>query len=238
MTQRTLSAICFCGLLAACSNGPETINSPPRTADQTPPAATRSYEVSVVNLTQAQPLSPFAVVFSEFQGFRAWRVGQAASPQLELLAEGGDNGELLEVTRSIGSASDNGPLAPGATTVIDADVTESGTVYLTAVSMLVNTNDAFVGITGADISALDTGESATWALPVWDAGTEANSELAGTIPGPADGGEGFNAARDDVDYVARHPGVVTADDGYAESVLTEQHRFNTPVAMLTIRRID
>jgi len=187
MTQRTLFAICFCWLLASCSNGPETANSPPRSMDGTPTVVTRSYEVSVVNLTQAQPLSPFALVFSEFQGFRAWRVGQAASPQLEVLAEGGDNSRLLEVTRSIGNASDSGPLAPGATTVIDADVTESDSIYLTAVSMLVNTNDAFVGIAGADISSLDTGDSVTWTLPVWDAGTEANSEVAGTIAGPADG---------------------------------------------------
>ncbi|MFT5808172.1 MAG: hypothetical protein ACI9LG_002473 [Moritella dasanensis] len=31
----------------------------------------------------------------------------------------------------------------------------------------------------------------TYNLPAYDAGTEANSEAVGTIPGPADGGEGL-----------------------------------------------
>ncbi|PHQ61813.1 MAG: hypothetical protein COC08_03300, partial [Maribacter sp.] len=33
-------------------------------------------------------------------------------------------------------------------------------------------------------------------------------------------GEGFNATRDDVDRVHAHPGVISADDGLANSVLS------------------
>ena len=104
--------------------------------------------------------------------------------------------------------------------------------------MLVNTNDAFAGKGGIDLNALALGEQVTMNLPVYDAGTEGNNELAGTIPGPADGGEGFNAARDDVNVVSRHSGVVTNIDGYADSVLDESHRFDTPVARLTVRRVN
>jgi hypothetical protein len=35
-----------------------------------------------------------------------------------------------------------------------------------------------------------------------------------------------------------HPGVVSADDGFATSALTEQHRFDNPVAEIRITRLD
>ena len=48
----------------------------------------------------------------------------------------------------------------------------------------------------------------------YDSGTEANSEAAGTIPGPVDGGQGFAPVRDDpVDRVLMHSGVLTAAGG-------------------------
>ncbi|HKI50534.1 MAG TPA: hypothetical protein VJ995_00535 [Geothermobacteraceae bacterium] len=55
---------------------------------------------------------------------------------------------------------------------------------------------------------------------------------------PAGGGEGFNPMRDDRDYVAIHPGVVTAAEGLASSALHERHRFQSPVARLLVTRID
>jgi hypothetical protein len=73
----------------------------------------------------------------------------------------------------------------------------------------------------------------------YDAGTEADSELATDIPGPAGGGEGYNAARDDqADQVAMHAGVISGDDGFATSDLTEQHRFDNPVVEVRISRTD
>jgi len=103
----------------------------------------------------------------------------------------------------------------------------------------VNTNDAITGINGASIADLQPGESMTWRAIAYDAGTEANTELAAHIPGPAGGGEGFNAARDDVaDRVAMHSGVVGQDDGNAASDLTGQHRFDNPVAEVRIERIN
>ena len=87
--------------------------------------------------------------------------------------------------------------------------------------MLVNTNDAFSGINAMELDQLESGHTRVVYSYALDAGTEANSELAGTIPGPADGGEGFNAIRDDVtSVVTSHAGVVSQDDGHATSVLT------------------
>ena len=115
------------------------------------------------------------------------------------------------------------------------DTTDS---KLSLVSMLVNTNDAFTGLNAIDLASLAAGDSWTGYAGVYDAGTEANSEMAGTIPGPIDGGTGFDAARDDVDFVAMHPGVVSMDDGLATSVLTQAHRFDNPAVYITITRTE
>ena len=102
--------------------------------------------------------------------------------------------------------------------------------------MLVNTNDAFIGKNSLAINNLEVDESITVYLPVYDAGTEGNNELAGTIPGPADGGEGYNALRADVNIVSRHPGVVTQEEGYDDSILDSSHQFDSPAAKLVIKR--
>jgi hypothetical protein len=102
--------------------------------------------------------------------------------------------------------------------------------------MLVNTNDAFTGVNGLPIGDLSVGESKIYLSQPWDAGTESNTETAATIPGPAGGGEGFNPVRDDRDYIATHPGVVTGDDGLASSILDESHRFIGPVVKFVVTR--
>lgn len=107
---------------------------------------------------------------------------------------------------------------------------------LTLATMLVNTNDAFVGLDGVDLSGLGRNESMVLHARVYDAGTEANSETAATIPGPAGGGEGYNAARDERDFIAVHRGVVSRDDGLATSALDASHRFDNPGARIVITR--
>jgi hypothetical protein len=73
-------------------------------------------------------------------------------------------------------------------------------------------------------------------LPVYDAGTEANDEEAANVPDPAAGGEGFNASRNDVDWVRIHPGVISSEDGLTGSALIGSHRFDNPVIKLTLTR--
>ena len=200
---------------------------------------TLSYDIKVTNLTSNQPLSPLFAQLHNSE-YKAWKIGMAASVGLEMLAEGGDNSALLNgqssnVYRSISGA---GAIGPGAADMLSIEADMSSSMQLTFISMLVNTNDAFIGRTGIDLSNLVVGEEVKYLLPIYDAGTEGNSELEGTIPGPADGGEGFNMARDDVDYVARHPGIVGMDHGYSESVLNSTHGFDSPAAVLTITRTE
>lgn len=200
----------------------------------------QTYEVTLTNLSNSQPLSPLAMVLHSSQ-YNGWSVGEPASTGLEQLAEGGDNTEFLSTTTTAGiisTLSGDGVVMPGVSDRIELTVNGSIDLQLTVATMLVNSNDAFSGKRGIDLNMLALGEQVTMSLPTYDAGTEGNTELAGTIPGPADGGEGFNAVRNDVNVVSRHSGIVSNMDGYVDSVLDESHRFDAPVAQLVVRRVN
>jgi len=230
----TAAAVCF---LAACGDGsteqPDT--TPDDTATPQPdPITPASFDVAATNLTLGQPLSPLAVLIHD-SGQSVLRIGEAASAGLELLAEGGDNSELLAEIEAVAEASGGAPVGPGSSETLTLELPDDQTdgLSLSVVSMLVNTNDAITGLHGISLAGMAVGDSMTYSAVAYDAGTEANSELAGTIPGPADGGEGFNEMRDDVgDFVTMHPGVVTADDGLTLSVLNQMHRFDNPGPVL------
>ena len=154
------------------------------------------------------------------------------------MAESGDNSGILATTDALASASGTGVVLPSMSETITVSVDDTMPMYISVATMLVNTNDAFSGLTAVDISALNVAESLTFKPGTYDAGTEKNSEMMGTIPGPADGGEGFNSARDDVNVVAMHPGVVSYDDGLMGSVLTQAHKFDNPTLSITITRME
>ena len=210
-----------------------------------PPAVTTAtFEVTVSNLTNAQPLSPIAVIAHQ-NSFPVFTIGEPASPGLEALAEGGDNTALLAEANAVAgigdTASGAAPIGPaGSETVsLTMDASTLGLMTISVSSMLVNTNDAITGVNAVPLGDLQVGDSISMPSIAYDAGTEANTESAAHIPGPAGGGEGFNAARDDIaDRVAMHPGVVGQDGGFASSDLNGQHRFDNPVAQITIERIN
>lgn len=199
----------------------------------------RTYRITVTNITHNQPISPAAVVMHS-EAYVAWRIGEAASGPLELLAESGDPSDFITAAQGnpnvLATATGSGVVLPGATDSVDVSFTTSTAIRLSAATMLVNTNDAFSGLDAQSIDALDVGQSASYLLPAYDAGTESNSESAGSIPGPAAGGEGFNPARDDSDFVRIHPGVVSVQDGLGSSTLDGSHRWDNPVVKLTITR--
>jgi hypothetical protein len=219
--------------LAGCSDNDNDSSAPVQPPVVAP--VMQDYSVMITNLTANQPMSPVAVVAQE-SGSRLWSTGMAASVALETLAESGDSSELAGETGVNELFSGDGVLVPGATQSITMSLEQSSVADLSIVTMLVNTNDAFAGTTGFNLSTLAVDDTTTLRVIAYDAGTEANSEEKGTIPGPADGGEGFNAARDDNDKVHGHPGVISADDGLTDSVLSASHRFDNPVMMIKITR--
>lgn len=233
------------GLVATVAAGCDSNdNAPTAEPPPAPPPAMASFDITVTNLTNGQPLSPVAVVAHQ-SGYSVFGVGTAATAGLETLAEGGDNSMLIAEADAdamvMTSASGAAPIGPAGSETITIEVLESELPGLTvsAVTMLVNTNDAITGFNGSIVGDMMAGDSSSWRTIAYDAGTEANTEAAAHIPGPAGGGEGFNAARDDIaDRVAMHSGIVSQDDGFAASDLTGQHRFDNPVAQIRIERIN
>ncbi len=230
MKYRILLVAASVALLAGCNS------------DDNDEATSFRYTVNVVNLTANQPMSPLAVL-THNSDFRLFEIGQSASVALEHLAEGGSNAELLAMMNSDSNVyqgvSGNGLLLPGASDEVTITLNPHRYGFLSVASMLVNTNDAFVGETGLSLKSLAVGDSYEMNMYVWDSGTELNDELAATIPGPAGGGEGFNAERNDnADMVAFHAGVISHDDGLTNSTLSANHRFLNPGAKVTITRIE
>lgn len=200
------------------------------------------YEITVHNLTNGQPLTPLGVVLHE-SGYQAWQLGSAVSNGLETLAESGDPAGFLaeadaDAAVVMSASSSSGPLGPGTSETVSITVNPSADLQLTVASMLANTNDAFTGVANWNIGGLAVGDSAATMSHVFDAGTEANTETMGTMPGPAANGQGFNAARDDLNRLTIHGGVVTADDGLTTSVLDESHRWLGQAAKIVVSRIQ
>ncbi len=231
MKYKILLVAASVGVLAGCPND-----------DDNDVAKSYRYTVNVENLTANQPMSPLAVL-THNSNFQLFEIGQSASVELEHLAEGGSNAELIALMNSDDNVyqgvSGNGLLLPGSSDEVSITVNPHRYGYLSLASMLVNTNDAFVGETGLSLKSLAVGESYEMNMNVWDSGTELNDELAATIPGPAGGGEGFNSTRNDMnDAVAFHAGVISHDDRLADSTLSANHRFLNPGAKVTITRVE
>lgn len=210
--------------------------------DPQPMNSNAIFEISVTNATNGQPLTPVAAV-AHTAGYQPWALGSAASMGLEMLAEGGDVSQFIteadaDTNVAATTSSTSGPFGPGATETVMLEVEPSSDLQISVAAMLANTNDAFTGLANVAVGSLLAGDSLTMMARVYDAGTEGNSESMASMPGPAAGGEGFNAARDDSDYVSIHAGVVTADDGLTTSALNESHRWIGPAAKITITRMQ
>ncbi|WP_049536311.1 spondin domain-containing protein [Vibrio harveyi] len=231
MKYRILLVAASVGLLAGCPSD-----------DDNDVVKSYRYTINVANLTANQPMSPLAIL-AHNDKYKLFEIGKSSSVELEHLAEGGSNAELLALKDSndyvYQTLSGNGLVLPGSSDSVTFTVDPHKAGYVSVASMFVNTNDAFVGETGLSLKSLAVGESYEMSMNVWDSGTELNDELAATIPGPASGGEGFNATRNDTnDVVAFHAGVVSKDDGLANSALSANHRFLNPGAKLTITRVE
>ena len=196
--------------------------------------STHQYTVTITNLTSNQPFSPLTgLVHNNL--FKAYSLGSPASSALELLAESGDNSDFINDASIAYRASGNGLVTPGGSETITLNGDDDNP-QLSLLTMLVNTNDGFAGLKNIDLNQLAKGDTLSLYANVYDAGTEDNSEASDDVPGQS--GEGFNAARNDRNFVSVHPGVVSQDDGLASSSLTSSHRFDNPVAKIVVTRIN
>lgn len=190
------------------------------------------FNVTITNITRGQIISPPIVVTHNAE-FKLFSVGEPASDELAALAEDADSAGLLSLLENDDDVSDfiaaPNAIGPGESVTVQVN-TANRFVYVSAVGMLVTTNDAFFGLNSA--RALRN-EAVTHRVVAYDAGSEANTEDCAHIPGPpcdnpfvrvTDGAEGF---------VHVHIGIHGI-----ESLSSEIFDWRNPVAQVTIERVS
>lgn len=203
-------------------------------------AGATDYTVTITNLTEGQPFSP-GVIVSHSSDIHVFEAGAAPSQGVIEIAEDGMPATAAEALK--------GMMGSGVTDVVmidapimrmgaDAPNTASYTIsasegdVLSVVTMLICTNDGFVGVDSMPL----TGEMAESQATAFDAGSEVNNELTNSIvdpcgaAGPVEFAEDGNIddLPDDGNVIAEHQGI----QGVGE--LTDAHKWSGPVATITI----
>ncbi len=198
----------------------------------------RTYRVTVTNLTDGQPMTPFVV--ATHQGdFSLFTRGQSASNGLQQLAENGGVPVLVEELTANDSVADVGvaapaagpPVHPGQSVFVEvtADVEAR---WLTLAGMLICTNDGFGGVSNVKVPTT----SRTIYGYAYDAGTEINTEAYADLVPPCDGSGmtgATNPALAENAAIHRHPGI----SGIAD-LDRAVHGWNGPVIKVEIELIN
>ena len=172
-----------------------------------PAAAQSTVTVHITNISK-QIISP-PVVASHSWMVRVFNPGKPASDELAALAEDGDFSGLVATLEGDDNVLDvavgDGLLMPGQTVSLDLAVTGFFD-RISAVGMLVTTNDAFFGLESLKLRGSPTPVVRTTA-PAYDAGTEANSESCAFIPGPPCGNPMVRDTAGAEGFIHVHPGL-------------------------------
>lgn len=195
--------------------------------------------ITVTNLTHGIYFTP-VITAAHDASISIFTTTEAASAELEVLAEGGDisgvSGLLSVANADVDEDPAGGLLAPASSTVFSLS-TNSGNDYLSVAAMMLPTNDAFIGLDSWEIPT----EAGTYTvyLNAYDAGTEANDEIITNIPNPigitATGASGVTEEISNAN-VHIHPGILGDDDEQAgiSDLDSSVHRWLNPVAKLTV----
>lgn len=209
-----------------------------------PGSQNRTYDVTIENLTDSQPLSP-GVIVTHTSAASVWTMGAAASEGVRLIAENGDPATAMSMLTGAAGVDQvvviDAPIhrigGPGATSATYRIGAGPDVGYLSIASMLICTNDGF---TGLDSMQLSLGfDPVVVTVMAYDAGTETNDELfasipdpcqaAGPVQSPADG----NARTAEGGTIQAHPGIQGGGD-----LDPAAHGWMEPVARITITRVS
>jgi hypothetical protein len=221
---------------------------------------TRTYEVTITNLTSGQPLTP-PVVATHRKKDQLFEVGQPASVGVREIAE---NGNLAPLSAFLDAdpfnrisdfelgtfplVPDDKPGAPGIPPdppafpdSVRLEITAaSGARFLSFVSMLVCTNDGFTGVNSLRLPER-VGRTETADTQAYDSFTERNTEdfahivppcqgLIGVSSGEA-GMEVSNPALAEGGVIAHHAGIQGGSD-----LVPSVHGWDNPVARIAVER--
>jgi hypothetical protein len=233
---KTYAAVALVALTAAVAAGPLTTR-----AEQ----GTRHYEVTVTNMAAGQLLSPPLLV-THTRDFELFAVGERASEGVWTIAETGNNAVLaaalkdqLDVDAVVAADAPvhraGGPGSSSMTLMIES----RGPADLLSMAMMLGcTNDGFTGLSAVKLPVGLT--AATYYVPGYDAGSEANNQLYVYMPdgcaalGPvALEADGMNQRATTDEVIMMHPGIVAG-----QGDLTAQYAWGEPVARITIRRVE
>ncbi len=205
--------------------------------------------ITVTNLTQGLHFTPL-LTSAHTSDNKMFMSGEAATAELQMMAEGGDISGLASMLTNADANNNENPaaglLAPGMSTTYTL-TNDSGNTHLSMVTMILPSNDGFVGLDRWEIPT----EAGTYTinLNAYDAGTEANNELRGSgapgmpgmpVPPPLDASYGMNGTgitdTESNTMVHIHRGSIGDDmaDGGKSDVDNSIHRWLNPVAKLTV----
>jgi hypothetical protein len=207
----------------------------------------------VTNLTPYQPFTPPAVALHR-PSVEVFAVGDPANTAVREIAENGNLDPLLDLIDSTnairGAAVGEGPLVPTsdpgdtgfpyfAELHVDADASAR---YLSFVSMLVATNDGFVGLDTVPLPQEVNG-SVTYFAQGYDAGTEQNTEQFADLVPPAQALTGENrdgiAGTGESDPALAEDGVITPHPGITGvGDVPEAFDWAEPAASVVVERIE
>ncbi|TMO73598.1 spondin domain-containing protein [Pseudoalteromonas aurantia] len=206
-------------------------------------------DVKITNLTQGIYFTPI-LIGAHSSDAHLFQTGQAASDDLQAMAEGGSIDALSATLDSINANKLANPaeglLAPASSAIGSLSTTENNTT-LSIVAMMLPTNDGFVGLDAWKIPT----EAGTYHiyLNAYDAGTEANNELVvdgsgapGTpgipaSPGAAPGTQGSGLTTTETNTMVHiHSGNVGDNEaiGGKSDLHNTVHRWLNPVAKVTV----
>jgi hypothetical protein len=197
----------------------------------------RTYRVTIRNLMPApagggQVLSPALVVVHD-RSFDLWSVGSTAEAAVVDVAEQAQTATGVAQYRSIGgvelATSEGSQIAGGQEYTFEITATGDAR-FLSLVSMLGNTNDAFTGLDAIHL----TGATKEYRVFAYDAGSEVNDQLRASIPGPCCNGM-TGAGTPESGTIQRHEGIL-ANTGDLTPELWGWP-VNQPVAVITVERI-
>ena len=189
-----------------------------------------TYSITLTNLTRGTLFTP-AVAITHASGIKSFEVGEAASAEIGMLAEGGATQPLQDAIYATGKAFDaanSGPVFPGKSVTITVQ-TKDDAEYITLGSMMLPTNDGFIALNG--VKGPKEGKTRVFYLRAYDAGTETNDELCANIPGPHCGGVPFSDGQAE-GYVHIHAGIHGIGDLNAAD-----YDWRNPVAKVTVVRM-
>lgn len=208
-------------------------------ASHAAPGGEKTYRVTIENLTPdngggaAQVLSP-ALVVAHSNKISLFHVGETASPGVADVAEDAITATgvaMLSGNPDVGFVGGLGaPILPGSSGSFE--FTTSGNANrLSLVTMLVNTNDAFTGLDGVQL----TGNTNTYMAMAYDAGSEVNDQLTAHIPGPPCCGDVGQNGTVENGVITHHAGIL-AGVGDLDPARWGWDA-NRPVARITVERV-